>query len=125
LAGSARTQSLFSTTTYDSGDAVNAVTAPKTFFGDYHELSIYTGQSSGYPLVLNNLPGQRLLIIGARLASHFIEFRHTTLNYNFDVKPLALYSNDVSGPREYRYGAGAALGLEILPHTHWRYRPFF
>jgi hypothetical protein len=54
-----------------------------------------------------------------------MEFRHTTLNYNFDLKPLALYSDDVNGPRQYRYGGGVALGLPIVPHFHARYHPFF
>jgi hypothetical protein len=120
----ARAQNLVSTTD-NSWDLVNEVAVPRTFFRDYHEFSIYAGQSFGYPRVLSDLSGQRLLIIGARLTSHFIEFRRTTVNYNFDLKPLALYSNDVNGPREYRYGSGAALGLQFLPHTHWRYRPFF
>jgi hypothetical protein len=91
---------------------------------DIHEFSIYSGQTFGYPLILSDLPGQRLFIAGARLTSHFIEFRHTTLNYNFDVKPLALYSNDVGGPRHYRYGGGGALGLQVMPHFHTRFRPF-
>ena len=103
------------------GDAAQT----RTFFRDFHELSIYGGQSFGYPLVLSDLPGQRLTIVGARLTSHFIEFRHTTLNYNFDVKPLALYSNDIYGGRRYTYGGGGGIGLQIVPHTHWRARPFF
>ncbi len=104
---------------------VNPTATTRTFLRDIHELSIYTGQSFGYPLILSDLPGQRLTIVGARLTSHFIEFHHTTLNYNFDLKPLAIYSNDIYGPRRYTYGGGGALGLQILPRNHWRYRPFF
>lgn len=97
----------------------------RTFLRDIHDLSIYGGQSFGYPLVLSDLPGQRLTIVGARYTSHFIEFRHTTLNYNFDVKPLAVYSNNLYGPRRYTYGGGGGIGLQIVPHTHWRARPYF
>lgn len=104
---------------------VNSTATTRTFLRDIHELSIYTGLSFGYPLILSDLPGQRLTIVGARFTSHFIEFHHTTLNYNFDLKPLAIYSNDIYGPRRYTYGGGGALGLQILPHNHWRYRPFF
>lgn len=79
----ARCQSAFSLTADSSGNFVDALPEQKMFFRDYHELSICAGQSFGYPLVLSDLPGQRPSIIGARLTSHFIEFRHTTLNYNF------------------------------------------
>ncbi len=106
-------------------NSVNSTATTRTFLRDIHELSIYTGQSFGYPLILSDLPGQRLAISGARLTSHFIEFHHTTLNYNFDIKPLTIYSNDIYGPRRYTYGGGGALGLQILSHNHWRYRPFF
>jgi hypothetical protein len=104
---------------------VTSTTTSRTFLRDIHEFSIYSGQSFGYPLILSDLPGQRLTIVGARLTSHFIDFHHTTLNYNFDLKPIAIYSNDIYGPRKYTYGGGGALGLQILPHNHWRYRPFF
>jgi lipid A 3-O-deacylase PagL len=108
-----------------SFNPVNSTATTRTFLRDIHELSFYTGQSFGYPLILSDLPGQRLTIVGARLTSHFIEFHHTALNYNFDLKPVAIYSNDIYGPRRYTYGGGGALGLQILPHNHWRYRPFF
>ena len=110
--------------TATSSNAVMPTSLTRTVLRDFHEFSVYSGQSFGYPLVMSDLPDQRLLIVGIRLTSHFLEFRHTTLNYNFDLKPLALYSNDVNGPRQYRYGGGGALGLQIVPHFHTRYRPY-
>lgn len=97
----------------------------KTFFRGTRELSFYAAQSVGYPQVITELPTQRLFFVGARLTSHFIEFRHTTVNWNLDIKPLALYSNDRYGPRKYTYGGGTALGLQFVPHTHWRIKLFF
>ena len=47
----------------------NSTATTRTFLRDIHELSIYTGQSFGYPLILSDLPGQRLTIVGARLAA--------------------------------------------------------
>lgn len=92
LSTPARSQSADFTLPDSSAVAVQSPANPnRTFFRDYHELSLYVGQSFGYPLILSDLPSQRLMIIDARLTSHFIEFRHTTLNYNFDVKPLALF----------------------------------
>jgi hypothetical protein len=103
----------------------NSTATTRTFLRDIHELSIYTGQSFGYPLILSDLPGQRLTIVGARLSCHFIEFHHTTLNYNFDLKPLAIYSNDIYGPRRYTYGVGFTCNAEIVPHNHFRCKPVF
>lgn len=111
--------------TSTSSNAVLPSSLTRSILRDIHEFSIYSGESFGYPLLMSDLPDQRLLIVGLRLTSHFLEFRHTTLNYNFDLKPLALYSNDVNGPRQYRYGGGGALGLQIVPHFHTRYRPYF
>jgi hypothetical protein len=91
----------------------------------YRELSFYTGQSFGYPQVLSDLPGQRLFLVGVRLTGRLHNFRNLALNGNADLKPLALYSNDLYGPRKYTYGGGGAVGLQFVPHMHWRSHPFF
>jgi len=88
-------------------------------------LSLYTGQSFGYPQVLSDLAGQRLFLIGVRLTRRLHNFRDLSLNGNADLKPLALYSNDLYGPRKYTFGGGGAVGLQFVPHTHWPTQPFF
>ena len=50
---------------------------------------------------------------------------HLNLNGNIDLKPLARYSNNVNGPREYTYGGAVEIGLQLVLHTHWRYQPYF
>jgi hypothetical protein len=91
----------------------------------YHELSFYTGQSFGYPLIMSSLKDQRLFVIGLRYTQFWHAFRHMNMNWNADIKPLALYSNDLYGPREYTYGGGVTLGAQFVPHTHWRCQPVF
>ena len=91
----------------------------------YRELSLYAGQSFGYPLVMSSLKDQRLFVLGIRFTHHWHTFRDFTLNWNADLKPLALYSNDIYGPRKYTYGAGFTFGAEIIPHNHWRCKPVF
>ena len=103
--------------------------APKAFFRDNHELSLFGGQSFGYPEVLSAVPDQRIAIIGVRWTSHFFDLKQTTVNWSADLKPLALFSTDyykqtgftyIAGPRQYTYGGGAGIGLQFVPRTHWR-----
>jgi hypothetical protein len=91
----------------------------------YRELSFYTAQSFGYPIIMSDLKDQRLTVFGARFTGLLYRFRHLNLNGNIDLKPLALYSNDVNGPRQYTYGGAVEIGLQLVPHTHWRYQPYF
>ena len=64
----------------------------------YQEFTLYSGQSFGYPQIMSDLDGQRLLLVGARYTAHFHYFSRFTLNWNADLKPIALYSNDIYGP---------------------------
>jgi Lipid A 3-O-deacylase (PagL) len=91
----------------------------------YRELSVYTGQSFGYPKIMSDLKDQRLSFVGGRFTGLLYRFPHLNLNGNIDLKPLAVYSNDVNGARQYTYGGGVEIGLQIVPHTHWRYQPYF
>ncbi len=118
----------------NSSSSLEAAPPAKAFFRDYHELSLYTGQSFGYVQLLSSLPDQRLFMIGGRWTSHFFDLPHTTVNWNADVKPLALYSNDyyqqtgftyIAGPRQYTYGGGGGIGLQFLPHQRHGFQPFF
>lgn len=107
-------------------DSLYPVDTPtKTPSSRYHELSIYSGQSFGYPMIMSNLKDQRLFVIGVRYTQFWHAFRHMNLNWNADIKPLALYSNDIYGPREYTYGGGITFGAQWVPHTHWRCQPVF
>lgn len=109
----------------DSGTAPGTSTPMSVPLARYHELSVYTGQSFGYPLVMSNLKDQRLFVIGIRYTQYWRAFRHLKLNWNADLKPLAVYSNDIYGPREYTYGGGITLGAQLVPDTHWRCQPVF
>jgi Lipid A 3-O-deacylase (PagL) len=98
---------------------------PGIFSYNYKELSLYAGQSIGYPLIMSSLKDQRLFLLGARYTAHWRTFKRFNLNWNTDLKPLALYSNDLNGPREYRYGGGGSLGAQLVAHTHLRWTPAF
>lgn len=74
---------------------------------------------------MSDLKDQRLAVFGGRFTGLLYRFPHLNLNGNIDLKPLALYSNDVLGPRQYTYGGALEIGLQIVPHTHWQYQPYF
>jgi hypothetical protein len=115
-----------STDPSDSSDSVNSSPAtplPHIFSHNYKELSLYAGQSIGYPLIMTSLKDQRLFLLGARYTAHWHTFKRFNVNWNADLKPLALYSNDLNGPREYRYGGGGSLGVQLVAHTHLRHPP--
>jgi Lipid A 3-O-deacylase (PagL) len=91
----------------------------------YREISFYAAQSFGYPKIMSDLKDQRLTMFGGRFTGLLYRFPHLNLNGNIDLKPLALYSHDVNGPRQYAYGGAVEIGLQIVPHTHWRCQPYF
>jgi Lipid A 3-O-deacylase (PagL) len=105
-----------------SSDSINPPASSST--PAYRELSFYAGQTFGYPILMSDLKDQRLFVLGARFTGYLYRFRHLNLNGNVDLKPLALYSNDVYGPRQYTYGGAVEIGLQFVPHTHWRFQPF-
>jgi hypothetical protein len=107
---------------------------PSIFSHSYHELTLYVGQSFGYPRVMSDLKDQRLFLLGVRLTGHFFDLPHFVVHCSADLKPLALYSSDyayplgfnyVSGPRKYTYGGGGGIGVQFIARNHWRSHPFF
>jgi hypothetical protein len=109
----------------DTVNSVNPIPAVDIFSRNYHELSFYAGQSVGYPLIMSSLKDQRLFLLGTRFTAQWHNFKGFALNWNADLKPLALYSNDLNGPREYRYGGGGSIGIQFVAHNHWRWKPAF
>lgn len=109
----------------DSATSVNPSPSPGHTWQRYHEISLYAGQSFGYPQVLSDLDDQRILLIGVRMTGRLYDFKHLDLRWNADLRPLALYSNDIYGPREYTYGGGTSVGLQLKPHSSWKLQPYF
>jgi Lipid A 3-O-deacylase (PagL) len=97
---------------------------PASSMGRSLGLAIYTGQSFGYPQIMTGLDTQRMFLVGVRYTARICYGRRFDLNWNADLKPLALYSRDTPD-RQYTYGGGGSIGLQVTPHAHWRWQPFF
>ena len=118
-------QSLSTDFPNEAPNSVNPSVSPHASLPRYNEFTFYSGQSFGYPQIMSDLDTQRLMLIGVRYTSHFHYFSHFTLNWNADLKPLALYSNDIYGHRKYTYGGGGSIGIQLVPKMHWRCTPSF
>lgn len=104
-------------------EPASAIHSPNVRAPHDAELTFYTGQAFGYPLIMSSLKGQRLFVLGIRYRHYWYAFRDTNVNWNADSKPMTLYSNDIHGPREYTYGGSLTMGAQFVPHTHWRWQP--
>ena len=104
--------------------AINPPSPPGPVY-HYREFSVYVAESIGYPQVMSDLDTQRLFLLGLRYTGRLHSFRHTNLSGNADLKPVALYSLDLTGHRQYTYGGGGTVGLQFSPRRELRWQPFF
>lgn len=101
----------------------------------YRELSFYTAQTFDNPQIISNLGGEHLFITGIRLTSRLFTVPHLFIAGNLDLKPIAIYSRNITNCRPdtfggcgsigNTYGGGGSVGFQFAPRNSWRWQPFF
>jgi hypothetical protein len=89
------------------------------------DVTIWTGQTAGSINLMSTYSGQEMFAMGVAIRQRLRTFRHTEMRWNFEALPLVMPSFRTVNGRNYHYGGGGSLGLNLSPRKQWMVQPFF